>query len=107
MKTELRNKLESLDAYKESLIDFNGQTYHSIFGSDECLDDTPFVYAINEDRKDNKIYKIHFKWSKAGRNSTDASDWVDDWDNDAIDAVPVATNADEVDDLVSQLFDWD
>lgn len=71
-------KVAEKDYTNEPVLD--GKVYLTVLGNDECLDDTPFVYAISKDNKDSNLYKLYFDWSATGKDSEDASDWVDDWE---------------------------
>ena len=62
----------------------------------------PFAYAYKNG--DDSIYKVYFKPVDGWQNMDDASDWVNDWENDIHHIDQVTSNSSDSVDLLQQLY---
>lgn len=83
-------------------INYKGSIYHTIYSDDTCIDNgLPFAYAYKEGN--DSIYKVYFTPVDGWQNMDDASNWVNDRENDIYHIDQVTSNVSDSLDLLQQL----
>ena len=99
---DIQKQLEKMHRSFMDDINYKGSIYHTIYSDDTCIDNgLPFAYAYKE--ADNSIYKVYFTPVDGWKNMDDASDWVNDWENDIHHIDQVTSNVSDSLDLLQQL----
>ena len=100
---DIQKQFEKMHRNYMDDIRYKGFTYHTIYSDDTCIDDgLPFSYAYR--RNDDSIYQVYFKPIDGWRNMNDASDWVNDWENDIHHIDRVTSSVSDSIDLLQQLY---